>query len=452
MTIGAKAALLQADCVIGYNLYLNQIRDMLPPSTITYKMGMKKEHERALKAFEMARDGLNVAVVSGGDCNIYGMAPIVYEVKKELKSDIEVDVLPGVSAYSMGAAILGAPLGSDICTISLSDYMVPWKVIERRIRGAAMGDYVIAVYNPISEERYWQLDRMREILIEEGRSETAIVGIVKQAGREDEEAIITTLMELDVNDVDMNTVLLIGNSQTYTYRGHIITPRGYDRRQPGDKVPTGQGIMMESFRTIKRQLQNPNIPLDRLWALLHIIHTTADFSMEQIMTTGDGDIERLYKMIRDGQIKYIITDVSMVNSGLRKGALERLGLEALCYVHQPEVAEKAKRKGITRSQMAMRIAAEEHPDAALFAIGNAPTALMEVCQLMRRGLLRPAGVIAAPVGFVNVCESKHMLKPFRNLPKVIIEGQRGGSTIAATLINAIMTYDDAAALKPGRDV
>lgn len=111
----------------------------------------------------------------------------------------------------------------------------------------------------------------------------------------------------------------------------------------------------------------------------------------------------------------------------------------------------ASAEGITRAQAGMRLAAEEHPDA-LFAFGNAPTALLELCALMRRGKCRPAGIVAAPVGFVHVEESKHAVKPFRDIPKIIIEGRKGGSNLAATLVNSILTYDDAAALKPGRDV
>jgi precorrin isomerase len=209
--------------------------------------------------------------------------------------------------------------------------------------------------------------------------------------------------------------------------------------------------MIESFRTIASELRYHDYPLDHQWALLHAIHTTADFEMEKILYTDDKAVETLYDKIKDGTLKTIITDVTMVTSGIRKGALERLGIEAKCYLQDPRVAEMAAAEGITRTQAGIRLAVEEHPDA-LFAFGNAPTALMELCDLIRKGKAKPAGIIAAPVGFVHVRESKHMVKPFKDIPKVIVEGRKGGSNLAATLCNAILTFDDAEQLKPGRDL
>jgi precorrin isomerase len=209
--------------------------------------------------------------------------------------------------------------------------------------------------------------------------------------------------------------------------------------------------MIESFRTIEKELRKKDIPLGRKWALLHAIHTTADFDMENILYTDEGAVEALYDKVASGQLKTIVTDVTMVTSGIRKGALTRLGIEAKCYLSDPRVAEMVNEEGITRTQAGIRLAVAEHPDA-LFAFGNAPTALMELCELIRKGKAHPAGIVAAPVGFVHVCESKHMVKPFRNIPKVIVEGRKGGSNLAATLCNAILTFDDAAQLKPGRDL
>ena len=208
--------------------------------------------------------------------------------------------------------------------------------------------------------------------------------------------------------------------------------------------------MIESFNTISKELRKKDYPLDHLWALLHAIHTTADFEMERILYTDEGAVKTLYEKVRSGELKTIITDVTMVTSGIRKGALQRLGIEAKCYLSDPRVAEMVN-ENITRTQAGIRLAVEEHPDA-LFAFGNAPTALMELCDLIRKGKARPAGIIAAPVGFVHVRESKHMVKPFRDIPKIIVEGRKGGSNLAATLCNAILTFDDAEQLKPGRDL
>lgn len=209
--------------------------------------------------------------------------------------------------------------------------------------------------------------------------------------------------------------------------------------------------MIESFRTIHGELANPDVPLDHKWALIHAIHTTADFEMEKILYTDDKAVERMHQAVLAGKLKTVITDVTMVASGIRKGALERLGVEVKCYLNDPRVAEIAEAKGITRSQAGIRLAVEEHPDA-LFAVGNAPTAIIELCELIRRGKAQPQGIIAAPVGFVNVRESKYMAKVFKDIPKIIVEGRKGGSNLAATLVNSVLTLDDAEALRPGRDV
>jgi precorrin isomerase len=293
------------------------------------------------------------------------------------------------------------------------------------------------------------------------------VGYVRQAGREEQEVKVTTLGAFDLEDVDMFTVILIGNSQSYIADGKMITPRGYYKTPPltpplegaesGAVSKPGQQIMMESFRTIASELKRQDYPLGHKWALLHAIHTTADFEMEQILYTDDHAVETLYDKVKNGTLKTIVTDVTMVTSGIRKGALKRLGIEAKCYLSDPRVAELTKLPslweglGLTRTQAGIRLAVEEHPDA-LFVFGNAPTALMELCDLVRKGKAHPAGIIAAPVGFVHVRESKHMVKPFRDTPKIIVEGRKGGSNLAATLCNAILTFDDAAQLKPGRDL
>ena len=439
-----------ADAIVGYKYYFQFIQPYVSEGCECIDTGMKKERERALLAFELAEQGKTVVVISSGDAGIYGMAPLIYEMRTQHDSDIEVETLPGISAFQKAASLLGAPLGHDLCLISLSDLMTPWEVIERRIQAAAMGDFVTAVYNPKSHGRYWQLYRLVELFLQQRSAETP-VGYVHQAGREEQEIKVTTLGAFDPEDVDMFTVILIGNSQTYVANGKMITPRGYYSNTHADGVGIGQSIMMQSFQTIASELKCQDYPLDHKWALLHAIHTTADFDMENILYTDPKAVETLYGKVADGSLKSIVTDVTMVTSGIRKGALQRLGIEAVCYLSDPRVEEMANSKGITRTQAGIRLAVEEHPDA-LFAFGNAPTALMELCDLIRKGKAHPAGIIAAPVGFVHVRESKHMVKPFKDIPKIIVEGRKGGSNLAATLCNAILCFDDAAQLKPGRDL
>ena len=450
ITPAVVEALRKADAVVGYQYYFQFIQPLLKQDCICVDTGMKKERQRAEQAFELAEQGKTVVVISSGDAGIYGMTPLVYEMRRERGSDVVIESLPGISAFQKAASLLGAPIGHDMCIISLSDLLTPWEVIERRIKAAITGDFVTAIYNPKSHGRYWQLYRLQELFLE-GRSAETPMGYVRQAGREEQEVKVTTLADFDPEEVDMFTVILIGNSQSYISEGKIITPRGYYAQEKDEDVKPGQQIMMNSFRTIASELHRKDWPLDHKWALLHAIHTTADFEMERILHTDDHAVETLFQKVAKGELKTIITDVTMVVSGIRKGALARLGVEAKCYLGDPRVAEMAASQGITRTQAGIRLAVEEHPDA-LFAFGNAPTALMELCSLIRKGKARPAGIIAAPVGFVHVRESKHMVKPFKNIPKVIVEGRKGGSNLAATLCNAILTFDDAEQLKPGRDL
>lgn len=451
ITPAVMNAMKASDVIIGYKYYFQFVRQHLNGNTECIDTGMKKERQRAELAFEYAERGKTVCVISSGDAGIYGMTPLIYEMKRERQSDVEIIALPGISAFQKAAALLGAPIGHDFCVISMSDLMTPWQVIEKRIKAAAEADFVTAVYNPKSNGRYWQLHRLKEIFMKERKPDN-IVGYVQQAGREEQIVSITTLKDFDPEDVDMFTVVIIGNSQSYNWNGHVITPRGYYRSDTTDDgVNVGQSIMIRSFHTIRKELSNPDIPLWKLWPMLHAIHTTADFDMEKRLWMDDEATATLYEKVKDGSIKTIVTDVSMVMSGIRKGALQRLGIETVCYINDPRTAEMAKKENITRAQAGMRLAAKEYPEA-LYAFGNAPTALLELCTLIRKNLCRPAGIIGAPVGFVHVEESKHAAKTMAGIPKIIIDGRKGGSNLAATLVNSILTFDDAEQLKPGRDV
>lgn len=458
ITPAVMKAVSEADAVVGYKYYFRFIEKYLKEGAVCLDTGMKQEKDRARQAMELARQGKTVCVISSGDSGIYGMAPLLYQMRSEIKEEVEIETLPGISAFQKAASLLGAPIGHDLCIISLSDLMTPWLLIEKRIRAAAQADFITAVYNPKSHGRYWQLYRLVEIFLEEGRNPQTPVGCVRQAGREDQKVWTTTLSALNPEDVDMFTVLIIGNSQTYLEGSAMITPRGYysgnatsNECNCRSERKIGQDIMHESFRTISSELKRKDYPLGHKWALLHAIHTTADFEMEHLLYTDENAVERLYQKVADGTLKTIVTDVTMAATGIRKGALARLGIEAKTYLMDPRVAQIAEKEGVTRSQAGIRLAVEEHPDA-LFAFGNAPTALMELCSLIRQGKAHPAGIVAAPVGFVHVQESKHMLLPFKDIPKIIVKGRKGGSNLAATLCNAILTFDDAKNLDPGRDL
>ena len=331
ITPAVVKAVGEADVVVGYNYYFHFIEPYLKKGTRCVDTGMKRERDRARQAFEYAEQGHNVVVISSGDAAIYGMAPLVWEMEKQreeqgeglLQSD-DIASLPGISAFQKAASLLGAPIGHDFCVISLSDLMTPWATIERRIKAAAAADFVTAVYNPKSHGRYWQLYRLKELFLTE-RDGSTPVGFVRQAGRPEQEVTVTTLRDFDPEDVDMFTVVIIGNSQSYIANGKFITPRGYYREEKQENVKPGQSIMMESFRTIRSEMQHPDVPTWRLWPLLHAIHTTVDFGMEECLWMDERATEILYNKVVDGSLKHIVTDVTMAASGIRKGALERLG-------------------------------------------------------------------------------------------------------------------------------
>ena len=230
ITPAVLEAVRSADAIVGYKYYFQFIMPYVKEGCECIDTGMKKERERAEQAFSLAEQDKTVVVISSGDAGIYGMTPLIYEMRKERGVDIAIESLPGISAFQKAASLLGAPIGHDMCIISLSDLMTPWEVIERRIKAAATGDFVTAVYNPKSHGRYWQLYRLQELFLQGRHGETP-VGYVRQAGRDEEVVKLTTLADFDPEDVDMFTVILIGNSQSYVSDGKMITPRGYYREE-----------------------------------------------------------------------------------------------------------------------------------------------------------------------------------------------------------------------------
>lgn len=443
----AIEAIRQADVIIGYKYYFQFIEGYLQEGTVCIDTGMRQEVERAKIAFEKAEAGSTVVVISSGDAGIYGMASLIIEMADKRGTGIPVNVVPGISAFQAAAAKLGAPLSHDFVILSLSDLLTPWKLIEKRMKAAAYGDFVTVLYNPRSKKRYWQLYRLQELFLQE-RDGSTPVAVVRQVEREEEQITLTTLAEFDPEIVDMFSIVVIGNSQSYIAGDRFITPRGYYSKYDEEGAP-GPLIMQESFRTIAMELEDLDISVEEKWVMMHCIHTTADFEMKQLLRVKNDAVARMNAYLLKGGT--IITDVTMVQSGIRKKARERYGIDIKCYLHDERTVELAKTKNITRTQAGIRLAVEEHPDA-LYVFGNAPTALIELTELMRKKKFQPAGVIGAPVGFVNVEESKHRLKSFAELPYISIEGRKGGSNLAATIVNAVMSRDEAEALKPGRDV
>ncbi|MFH9943846.1 precorrin-3B C(17)-methyltransferase [Streptomyces murinus] len=232
LTPRATAELRRASVLVGLDQYVDQIRDLLRPGTRVLESGLGAEEERARTAVEQARLGHAVALIGSGDAGVYAMAS---PALAEASDDIEVIGVPGVTAALAAAAILGAPLGHDHVSISLSDLHTPWEVIERRVRAAAEADLVVTFYNPRSRGRDWQLPHALGILAEH-RAPTTPVGVVRNASRPDGSSRVTTLAGLDPASVDMMTVVTVGNTATRTVAGRMVTPRGYRwQNGPGEQ-------------------------------------------------------------------------------------------------------------------------------------------------------------------------------------------------------------------------
>jgi cobalt-precorrin 5A hydrolase / precorrin-3B C17-methyltransferase len=219
----AREELAASELVVGLEQYVERIRHLLRPGTRVLSPPLGNEVERAELALNEARVGGSVALVSSGDVGIYAMASPALELADE---DVDVVVVPGVTAAQAAASLLGSPLGHDHCSVSLSDLLTPWSVIQSRVRAAAEGDFVVSLYNPRSKGRDWQLGKVKEILLRYRPPDTP-VGVVKDAYRSTQQIILTNLASLRPEDVDMLTVVLVGNSQTRVIAGRMVTPRGY---------------------------------------------------------------------------------------------------------------------------------------------------------------------------------------------------------------------------------
>ena len=229
ITPAAKTAITEADVIIGYSLYIDLIEPLQRPGQIIESLPITQEQQRAQRAIELAQWGLTVAVVSSGDCGIYGMAGLVLE---ELQATgwngqtPQVQIFPGISALQAAASRVGAPLMHDFCAISLSDLLTPWEIIIQRLEAAAKGDFITAIYNPRSLKRTQQIITAQEIFSQYRPPDTP-VAIVRQAYREEEAVVLTTLAKMLKSPIDMLTTVVIGNNSTLNYAGWMITPRGY---------------------------------------------------------------------------------------------------------------------------------------------------------------------------------------------------------------------------------
>jgi precorrin-3B C17-methyltransferase len=444
LTNQGREILQRADDIVGYDAYLRSLaplglRAQLHPSPIG------AETERASQTLELARAGRQVALVSSGDAGIYGMASLMLESAASMPEQ-DVVVVPGVTAATAAAALLGSPLGHDLACVSLSDLLTPWEVIEQRLESAGHGDFVLALYNPISQRRTWQLQRARDILLRY-RSPQTPVGLVDKAYRPGTRVWQTTLGGLGTEGISMETLLIIGSSQTRIVNGRMVTPRGYGGGPAGQPLAetcgssaTGRQIMQKSFAIIERELQRESLPGWAFAVLRRMIHASADFEFAQTLRYSP-DFEQAMRSAL-GSCAPIVTDTEMVLLGIRTALARYPGTPLVCLLNDPKVPALAASAGLTRSAAGMRLAAQRHA-APILAIGNAPTAVEEALRLVEEEGWRPAAMVAMPVGFVGVEEAKRRLLEQSLVPYLTCLGRKGGSAVTAAAINALFEPGDA---------
>jgi len=227
MTQRVQTVWNEVDFIVGYKTYIDLVRPYLTNQQIVAN-GMRQEVDRCKEAIRLAAEGHRVAVVSSGDAGIYGMAGIIIEcLEQEGLLDLPLEIIPGITAATAAASMLGAPLMHDFAVISLSDLMTPWEVIEKRVRLAAEADFILAIYNPKSKGRPLHIETVHKILLSFRHPETP-VGLVREALRGEESSVqITTLADFTNHPIDMLTTVIIGNSQTRVVGPYMVTPRGY---------------------------------------------------------------------------------------------------------------------------------------------------------------------------------------------------------------------------------
>lgn len=220
----ARAAIEEADYVCGYIPYVEAVAEFIPDTAEVFTNGMTGETERVEKAVEAAEKGLNVALVCGGDASLYSLASLVYEMSRDTDN---IEIIPGITAALSASATLGAPVAADLAVISMSDLLTPWEVIKKRIEAVNHGDFVCAVYNPRSRKRTEQIEHAVSVFRQRGN---LACGYVRNSHREGEAFWIGTLDELNLEELDMSTVLIVGCTSTMIKNGRLVTPRGYTEK------------------------------------------------------------------------------------------------------------------------------------------------------------------------------------------------------------------------------
>lgn len=447
LTPDAARAIESAATVVGYTGYLEMIASRLGGKQVLGRE-LGEETARGELAIEIAERGGVVAVVSSGDAGIYGMAGVVQEVAAKRRSEVEIVVIPGVTAACSAAARLGAPLAHDWASISLSDLLTPWDVITNRVQAAARADFVIALYNPTSKTRAHRFAAVVDLLLQWKSPETP-VGLVENADRPGERIEIVRLGDLKSANVSMFTIVIVGSSRTFVDRSRMITPRIYAAKSSDERADDGGGnrrderrsevgdaILSRSFELIDAELgDRPRDPRERA-ILRRTIHASADFDYVHNIRFGSGAIEAAVRGLRGGGT--IVADVEMLRAGIRSDYASDLGVKIACGLNHHACLELARAEGLTRTAAGIRLALEEARAGAIVAIGNAPTAIQELIRMVEAGFPPPACAIGVPVGFVGVEEAKQQLMNQRLFPYLTSAGRKGGTAVVAAIVNALL--------------
>jgi precorrin-3B C17-methyltransferase len=442
LTPDAVVAIDSSDTVVGYHGYLELIRDKIADKVIIGR-DLGDEIDRAGVALDLAETGHTVALVSGGDAGIYGMGGVACELASARRSTARIVSVPGVTAASAAASLLGAPLAHDWASISLSDGLTPWTTIVGRVEHAARADLVLVFYNPASRRRKWQLSAIARVLLQFRPSSTP-VGLVENAYRPSQRIEVIRLDGLEEQDVSMFTTVIVGSSRTFLDRGRMVTPRIYAAKVERSPAPAidasrqapGAEIMMESLAMIDRELGPlPAEPAERA-VVLRMIHATADFDFAANIRIGPGALAAVLAAFKQGA--HLLTDVQMLRSGIHRDLASAVGVHTVCAVDDCDTLNLAASEGITRSAAALRLMARRFTDAAVVAIGNAPTALNEAVRLIELEKWRPACVIGIPVGFIGVEDAKRRLMEQAAVPFITSVGRKGGTAATAAAVNALL--------------
>ncbi|MCS7130359.1 MAG: precorrin-3B C(17)-methyltransferase [Archaeoglobaceae archaeon] len=412
LTLKAYEVIRNADVVIGHKRYIELIRDLVQGEII--ESAMRKELERVKKAVELAKEK-KVCLVSGGDPCIYGIASLLEEYIASNEIQVDYELIPGITALNAANSLLGCAVSGDHGVLSLSDQLVDWGKIEHRLRVMLRSDVPIAIYNPSSRKRVENLKKALEIIFSE-RGDVKIA-IVKNAYREGEEVRIKKLSEINIEEVDMSSILIISSSETLVTEKKMLTPRGYSMKyEVGAKTKRAKEIAEQSAEILREAIPGDTL---RDEIVRRAVMATGDMSYRDLLVFK-GDPEQAVEALRRGA--KIIVDVEMVRIGLRANAISAISF--------------AKGSEKTRTAEGILNLAEEI-EGAVVGIGNAPSSAMALCEVAEN--YKPAFIVATPVGFVGASESKEMVRKL-DIPSITNVGTKGGSGVCTAILNCLIEH------------